>query len=84
VGLIARSVHALNLLSAGHTLSEVLKLGASVEISVVPPLCPLKGSLYEFSQTASLIERAYASTRAWLERGEHESCVLPQAMFAHS
>ena len=82
-GSIAHAIHALTLMMARQLLADVRLLGTSVEISVVPPLCPLAGSPHNFSQTAPFIERAYASTSAWLDRGHHNSCVIPEAMFAH-
>jgi len=43
----------------------------------------LKGSPYDFSQTAELIRRAAASTDAWLANGGLERRQIPHQMNAH-
>ena len=83
-GAIANAMHAVTLMMARQLFADVRILGSRVEISVVPPLCPLKGSPYSFDNTAGLIDRAYDSTAAWIASGQHESCDLPQALFPHS
>ena len=36
---------------------------------MLPPLCPLDGSPYDFSHTSELIERAIESTDEWIDDG---------------
>ena len=69
VGAVANALHALTLLIARQLISELENLAPGVEYFVLPPLCPLKGSPYDFSQTAELIARAIASTEVWLAEG---------------
>jgi NTE family protein len=69
VGAVANALHALTLLIARQLMSELLRLDHGIEYFVVPPLCPLIGSPYDFSQTSELIERAARSTDAWLTEG---------------
>ena len=69
VGAVANALHALTLLIARQLISELEGLGNEVEYFVLPPLCPLKGSPYDFSHTAELIARAIDSTDAWLAEG---------------
>lgn len=67
---VASALHAITLLIARQLLSELEQLdGTDVEYFVLPPLCPLLGSPYDFSHTDALIERAVASTNAWIEGG---------------
>lgn len=66
---IATALHALTLLIARQLISELEHLDPKIEYFIAPPLCPLKGSPYDFSQTGELIERAVASTKAWLDEG---------------
>ena len=66
VGAVANALHALTLLIARQLVSELEGLGPDIEYFVVPPLCPLVGSPYDFSRTADHIERAIQSTDAWL------------------
>lgn len=68
-GAIANALHALTLLIATQLLSELGGLDPHVDYFVLPPLCPLGGSPYDFSQTDQLIERAIQSTDAWLDEG---------------
>ena len=49
-----------------------------------PPLCPLARSVYDFSGTDELIERAAKSTRGWLERGGLEDSTIPGELQPHS
>jgi NTE family protein len=69
VGAFANALHALTLLIARQLISELEGLDPGVEYFVLPPLCPLKGSPYDFSQTDTLISRAVESTDAWLAGG---------------
>ena len=69
VGVVAHALHALTLLIARQLMNELQGLDHSIDYFVVPPLCPLTGSPYDFSQTSELIERAARSTDAWLTEG---------------
>ncbi len=66
VGAVANALHALTLLIARQLVNELEDLGPDIEYFVVPPLCPLVGSPYDFSRTSDHIERAIESTDAWL------------------
>ncbi len=68
-GALANALHALTLLIARQLLSELEGLDPRVDYFIVPPLCPLTGSPYDFSQTSQLIARAVESTSAWLAGG---------------
>jgi NTE family protein len=69
-GAVASALHALTLLIARQLLSELKELdGSGIEYFVLPPLCPLTGSPYQFSQSNALIDRAIKSTDAWIADG---------------
>jgi len=68
-GAVANALHALTLLIARQLLSELEGLDQRIDYFVLPPLCPLHGSPYDFSQTNQLIARAMESTSAWLDEG---------------
>src|SRR6201746_465992 len=55
VGAVANALHALTLLIARQLVSELEGLAPGIEYFVVPPLCPLVGSPYDFSRTADHI-----------------------------
>lgn len=69
-GAVANALHALTLLIARQLTAELQELeGTGIEYFVLPPLCPLSGSPYDFSRTAALIERAVQVTDAWIDEG---------------
>lgn len=63
------ALHALNLLIAHQLVRDVAWAAPRTQVFVVPSLCPLHVSSYDFTQTAALMERARESTRSWLEGG---------------
>jgi NTE family protein len=69
VGAVANALHALTLLIARQLLAELEHLEPSIDYYVLPPLCPLECSPYDFSHTGELIERAIASTDEWIDGG---------------
>ena len=69
VGIVANALHALTLLIARQLMNELQGLDPGIDYFVVPPLCPLAGSPYDFSRTGELIEWATRSTDAWLAGG---------------
>ena len=82
-GAVANALHALTLLIARQMVSELEDLGPGTEYFVVPPLCPLVGSPYDFSRTADHIERAIHNTDAWLAQGGLEQRKIPHEMRPH-
>ena len=83
-GAVANALHALTLLIARQLVSELEGLDPAIEYFVVPPLCPLVGSPYDFSRTADHIERAIASTDAWLLQHGLQQGGIPDEMRPHS
>lgn len=84
VGAVANALHALTLLISRQLVSELEGLGPEVHYFVVPPLCPLVGSPYDFSRTADHIERAIQATDAWLAQSGLEQGRIPDEMRPHS
>jgi NTE family protein len=83
VGAVANALHALTLLIARQLVSELEDLPASIEYFVVPPLCPLVGSPYDFSRTSEHIEGAIKSTDAWLARQGLDKRTIPGVLRPH-
>ncbi len=69
IGAVANALHALTLLIARQLVNELENLGPGIDFFVIPPLCPLVGSPYDFSRTAEYIERARLATDQWLIKG---------------
>jgi NTE family protein len=84
VGAVANALHALTLLIARQMVSELEGLAPDIEYYVVPPLCPLVGSPYDFSRTADHIERAIRSTDDWLAESGLQQGGIPDEMRPHS
>lgn len=84
VGAVANALHALTLLIARQIVSELEGLAPDIEYFVVPPLCPLVGSPYDFSRTSDHIERAIRSTDAWLAKGGLVQSGIPEEMRPHN
>ncbi|WP_246669328.1 MULTISPECIES: patatin-like phospholipase family protein [unclassified Bradyrhizobium] len=83
VGAVANALHALTLLIARQLVSELESLGPEIEYFVVPPLCPLVGSPYDFSRTSDHIERAIQTTDAWLAQHALQEGRIPDEMRPH-
>jgi NTE family protein len=82
-GAVANALHALTLLIARQLISELESLGPEMEYYVVPPLCPLVGSPYDFSRSADHIERAIKGTEAWLVRNGLGQRKIPGELRPH-
>jgi NTE family protein len=82
-GAVAFALHALNLLVMRQLLSDIEHYSSRVELIVVPPLCPVNISAYDFSQTAELIHRAEATTRLWLKKHGLEPAGAPAELLPH-
>lgn len=85
VGAVANALHALTLLIARQLVEELEGLDPEIEYFVVPPLCPLVGSPYDFSRTDDHIERAVKSTDVWLAQdGLEQQGRIPHEARPHS
>jgi NTE family protein len=83
VGAVANALHALTLLIARQLVDELEGLGPDIEYYVVPPLCPLVGSPYDFSRTGDHIDRAVRTTDAWLAQSGLEKREIPHELRPH-
>lgn len=85
-GVVAIALHALNQIIVRQLVTDLQRLGTRFEIRVVPPLCPLDVSSYDFSKAGELIDRSTAATERWLAKGGLERTDIPHElpMHAHS
>ena len=83
-GPLARAMHAVTLLGARQLLQDFERYGALTPIHVVPPLCPVEHSSYDYAHAAELIDRARSSTRAWLAAGGLTRREFPGPLQVHS
>ena len=80
---IARAMHALNLLVVRQLVHDIERYAGTIELHVVPSLCPLATSPYDYSASGSLIDRAAQTTRTWLEEGGLERTTVPPQLHEH-
>jgi len=83
-GAIAAALHALNILISRQLTDSIRRYRALVEIVVVPPLCPLGASPYDFSGIGRLIDRAARSTEDWLRDGVEQVDGVPHQLPPHT
>jgi NTE family protein len=81
---IAQAMHALTLVIARQLVRDLEFYSTRVAIYVVPPLCPLDVSPYDYTQCEHLIDRAAETTRAWLDDGGLERQFIPGALREHT
>jgi NTE family protein len=65
---LGAALHAVSIALQRRLVSEVAELQDCMDLRVAPPLCPVTIGPTDFRHSAELIERARASTRAWLDR----------------
>jgi NTE family protein len=83
-GAVANALHALTLLIARQLVNDLEGLPDDIEYVVVPPLCPLLGSPYDFSLTSEHIQRSIKSTDDWLADHGLEKKHIPGELRIHS
>jgi NTE family protein len=83
-GAIARILHAITLLIEWQLIRDLERLPGEIHVSIVPPLCPLDVSPYDFSASRDLIQRAVDSTRQWADHGGLSRQSRPEELQAHS
>jgi NTE family protein len=82
-GAIALALHALNLMIVHQLVTDIERFRHRADVVVVPPLCPVESSPYDFGATASLIDRAEASTTTWLATGGLHRHDVPSELPPH-
>lgn len=80
---IGRAMHALSLLVARQMVHDAERYAATVDLRIVPSLCPLDSSPYDYSAAGQLIERAAVTTRQWLEEGGLDRAGTPMQLQSH-
>jgi NTE family protein len=83
VGAVDCALHALTLLIARQVVDDLENLPPDIEYFVVPPLCPLTGSPYDFSLASVHIERSIKSTEEWLANHGLDKQHIPGELRTH-
>ena len=82
-GVIPMALHALTLMIVHQLVTDIERLSSRAEIVVVPPLCPVESTPYDFGPAAELIARAEASTKTWLATNGLARHGVPDELPAH-
>jgi NTE family protein len=80
---IARALHAITLMIAWQLIYELERMSEDIQVHLVPTLCPLAVSPFDFSKSKELIERAAQATQKWIEQGGLTRRSLPQELAPH-
>ena len=81
---IGRAMHAITLLGARQLRQDFEHYADRVKLRLVPPLCPLQHSSYDYSNGAELIAAARQTTRRWLDEGGLDREGFPHELLVHS
>lgn len=82
---VARAMHALSLLVSRQLVADAERFANSeIELRIVPSLCPLDTSPYDYSLADQLIARSRTCARAWLEGGGLDKPDVPGELREHA
>lgn len=80
---IGKALHAITLMIAWQLIYELERMPENIQVHLVPTLCPLAVSPFDFSKAKELIELAAQSTKKWIEEGGLTRRSLPQELAPH-
>ena len=80
---VGRAMHAITLLGARQLRADFSRYAERTQLRLVPPLCPLAYSSYDYSHGAALVAAARASTRAWIDGGGLDRRDFPDQLVPH-
>ena len=81
---IGMALHGINIMVARQLVVDVERFMDLTQIRVIPPLCPVATTPFDFSNATELIDRSAATTRAWLDRGGLEHSGIPYELPPHT
>lgn len=82
-GAVGMALHAVNLAIARQLARDAEHLQSDVQISIVPPLCPMATAPHDFSRSGEMIDLAEINTLRWLEEGGLKARGLPRELRTH-
>jgi NTE family protein len=80
---VAKALHAITLLIAWQLMHELEVISRNIEVHLVPTLCPLAVSPFDFSASNELMERAAESAQKWIDEGGLTRRAQPQELSPH-
>ena len=80
---IGKALHAITLMIAWQLIYDLERMPENIQVHLVPTLCPLAVSPFDFSRAKELIELAVQSTKKWIDEGGLTRRSLPQELAPH-
>lgn len=78
------AMHAITLLGARQLRADFSQYADRAQLCVVPPLCPLAYSSYDYSHGDALVAAARLSTRRWIDDGGLDKREFPDQLASHN
>ena len=82
-GVIGKALHAITLMIAWQLMYELEQIPEDIQVHLMPTLCPLAVSPFDFSASSELIERAAQSSKKWIDEGGLTRRARPQELAPH-
>jgi NTE family protein len=80
---VGKALHAITLMIAWQLMHELEGLPEHCDVHLVPTLCPLAVSPFDFSAAGELIARAAESSKQWIEGGGLARRARPEELAPH-
>jgi len=80
---VGKALHAITLMITWQLMHELQRIREDIEVHIVPTLCPLAVSPFDFSAATELIERGAQSAKKWIEEGGLTRRARPQELSPH-
>ena len=80
---VGTALHALTLLIEQRLAGDVARFSGAATIKVLPPLCPLATSAFDFTQAASLIAHSRSASEDWISSGDIDLPAPQRFLAAH-
>jgi NTE family protein len=80
---IGKALHAITLMINWQLMHELEHVPKRLEVHLVPTLCPLAISPFNFSASRQLIARATETSQKWIESGGLKRQALPRELAPH-
>lgn len=80
---VGKALHAITLMINWQLMHELEHIAPDIQVHLVPTLCPLAVSPFDFSSSRELIERAARSSQKWIEDGGLTRPARPEELAPH-
>src|SRR5262245_20060453 len=80
---VGKALHAITLMINWQLMHELEHIAPDIQVHLVPTLCPLAVSPFDFSASRELIERATRSSQKWMEDGGLTRPARPEELAPH-